>query len=60
MSAVNPEWLTYDQWLDKDMQVQKGQRATWFEGVPKFNMSQVEPVQDFHPEAATDWDWYKD
>jgi antirestriction protein ArdC len=35
------DWLTYSEWKDLGKSVQQGEKATWFDDVPKFSKFQV-------------------
>jgi hypothetical protein len=54
-------WKTFNDWSAEGYKIKKGSKATWFEGVAKFNESQV--VQHIPRlrrkwrSAEGPWDW---
>lgn len=38
------EWYTFEEWQDLGKSVKQGEKATWFDDVPKFSKFQVEDM----------------
>jgi hypothetical protein len=52
------DWLTFDEWKDEGFMVVQGEKATWFNDVPKFSKFQVEEVQfdGFLTDGTSPWE----
>ncbi len=61
-----PTWRTYEDWRKHGYQVVKGSKASWFDGIPMFAVTQVEKRRPLYYEADYDdedvydmWDFIK-